>query len=46
MGKQGEVQYLGNPACLPEQQNSPEFAKLGRKLLNDKISIAFCFQSG
>lgn len=39
MGSDEEVQSSEHFACLPEHQNLLEFAKPGRKLLNDKISI-------
>lgn len=39
MGSEEEVQSPEHSVCLPEHQNLLEFAKPGRKLLNDKISI-------
>lgn len=39
MGSDEELQSSEHFECLPEHQNLLEFAKPGRKLLNDKISI-------
>lgn len=38
MGSDEELQSSEHFECLPEHQNVLEFAKPGRKLLNDKIS--------